>query len=174
VADRIYSTLPVNVVVRQSPRPGESIKVPQDAHVVLSLGGQTVMIPSLSGRTMRAARITLLESGLQLGEVSALRMPATSPDTIVAQYPLPASTASGPRVDVLVAAEDVAPSYVMPAVIGLQEQDADRLLMAAGLRLGNVSRISQPDAVKGVVIGQMPPRGSRIAANAMVDLGVAD
>src|SRR5580698_8800664 len=32
VADHIYSTLPVNDVVRQSPPPGEAIKVPQDAH----------------------------------------------------------------------------------------------------------------------------------------------
>src|SRR5580693_1998034 len=38
VADRIYSELPMNAVVRQSPPPGMLMKVSQQAHVVLSLG----------------------------------------------------------------------------------------------------------------------------------------
>jgi beta-lactam-binding protein with PASTA domain len=172
IADRIYSTSPVNVVVRQSPRPGESIKVPQDAHVVLSLGSQTVTIPFLAGRSMRAARITLLESGLQLGEVSSLRLPGNVPDTVVAQYPPPAA-AGGPRVDVLVAQADADPAYVMPGLVGLQQLDAERLLAGAALHV-NVNYLTQGEAPRGAVLAQTPPRGSRIAAGANVDLTVAN
>src|SRR5712671_1825313 len=35
VVDRIYSDLPLNAVVRQSPPAGEKVKISQDAHVVL-------------------------------------------------------------------------------------------------------------------------------------------
>ena len=38
VADRVYSDVPVNQVVRQTPSPGMLMKVSQQAHVVLSLG----------------------------------------------------------------------------------------------------------------------------------------
>ena len=174
VADRVYSTQAVNTVVRQSPAAGESIKVPQDAHVVLSLGGQSVMIPTLGGRSMRAARITLLESNLQLGEVSSVYLPGSDPDTVIQQNPPPASPAASPRVDVLVTQGDRSRSYVMPALVGMQEADAEHLLSVAGLRLAKVDHITQADAVKGVVIGQTPPRGSRISGDVMVELGVAD
>jgi eukaryotic-like serine/threonine-protein kinase len=174
VADRVYSTLPLNVVVGQSPSAGESIKVPQDAHVVLSLGPQSVMIPALGGRSMRAARITLLESNLQLGEVSSVYMPASDADTVVAQYPPPASAAPSPRVDVLVAEGERARAYVMPALVGLQQADAERILAAAGLHIAKVNHIAESDSPKGTVIGQTPPRGARIAGDATVELGVAD
>lgn len=174
VADRIYSNLPVNAVVRQSPEPGESIKIPQDAHVVLSLGPQSVKIPSLEGRSMRAARITLLESGLQLGEVSDVYLPVTDPDTVIQQTPPPASAAASPRVDVLVA-EGAAPVYyVMPSLMGLQEADAQRVIANAGLHVAKVDHVTQSDATKGTVIGQTPPRGARIAGDTTVELGVAE
>jgi len=174
VVDQIYSNLPVDAVVRQTPPPGETIKVPQNAHVVLSMGPQTVMIPHLQGRSMRAARIVLLESGLQLGDVSTVYLTGASPDTVLNQDPPPASAASSPRVDLLVAAGDRPVSYVMPALVGMQQQVAEQLLAATGLRVARVNYIAGASVAKGVVIGQTPPRGARIDGNATVELGVAN
>src|SRR5260370_10091370 len=70
VADRIYSDLPANTVVRQSPPAGEHMKVSQDAHVVLSLGPQNVTIPELAGGSLRVARIQLLEAGAPIGGIT--------------------------------------------------------------------------------------------------------
>src|SRR6202049_4971017 len=70
VVDRVYSELPANAVVRQSPPEGERMKVAQNAHVVLSLGPHNGPPPSLVGQTLRVARIQLLQVGLQLGEVT--------------------------------------------------------------------------------------------------------
>ncbi len=88
VADRIYSELPANTVVRQSPPAGEHMKISQDAHVVLSLGRQNVKIPGLEGETLRVARIQLLQAGLQLGEVTSLSVPNLPADSVVQQNPL--------------------------------------------------------------------------------------
>src|ERR1700741_2514873 len=49
VADRMYNPLPVNAVVRQSPAPGEQVKLSQTAQVVLSLGPQSISVPSIEG-----------------------------------------------------------------------------------------------------------------------------
>src|ERR1700676_4283180 len=57
VVDRVYSDLPLNAVVRQSPPAGEHMNVSQDAHAVLSLGAQNVMTPGLIGGSLRVARI---------------------------------------------------------------------------------------------------------------------
>ncbi len=59
VADRVYSELPINVVVRQTPPAGLLMKESQQAHVVLSLGQRQLQIPLLEGNSLRASRIEL-------------------------------------------------------------------------------------------------------------------
>ncbi len=79
VADRIFSFLPANDVARQTPAPGDQVKVSQNVHVVLSLGPQTVRVPPLEGFSMRAGRIALLQAGLQLGKFPPLTCPERRP-----------------------------------------------------------------------------------------------
>src|ERR1700757_2333909 len=97
VADRLYSDLPINQVVRQTPPPGVLMKVSQQAHVVLSLGQKQLEIPSLEKNTLRAARIELLREGLQVGEVSAVSMGKETPETVLLQNPKQGRNAATPR-----------------------------------------------------------------------------
>jgi hypothetical protein len=87
VVDRVYGDIPVNAVARQSPPEGERMKASQNAHVVLSLGPQNITTPSLTGESLRVARIQLLQVGLQLGEVTAYPSPAALSDTVLQQTP---------------------------------------------------------------------------------------
>src|SRR5580700_2549703 len=103
VADRVYSDVPINQVVRQTPPPGMLMKVSQQAHVVLSLGQKQLEIPSLEGNTLRASRIELLREGLQVGEVSTVSLGNDVPETVLLQNPKQGRNAATPRVDVLVA-----------------------------------------------------------------------
>lgn len=172
-ADRIYSNLPVDSVVRQSPNPGEQMKVSQDGHVVLSLGPQTVTIPNLEQHSMRLARVTLLQAGLQLGEVSNVYWDTTDPDIVLKQNPAPGSGASSPRVDLLVAESPRPMLYVMPSLVGLDQQAADRVLLNAGLRSAKHDLVYQPGGTKDAVVSQTPPAGSPIADDAAIELSVA-
>jgi beta-lactam-binding protein with PASTA domain len=174
VADRVYSPLPVNAVVRQSPPPGDEMKISQDAHVVLSLGQQTVKIPALQGQSMRAARISLLQAGLQLGEVTTIFLPGTQPDIVLKQDPPEGTTASSLHVDLLVSSADRQPFYVMPTLVGMEQQDANKTLAAAGLKIAKLNHIGQAGAPKGTIVGQNPPGGERIAADTTVELGVSE
>src|SRR5271170_6942243 len=83
VADRVYSELPINVVVKQTPPPGMLMKVSQQAHVVLSLGQRQLQIPLLEGNSLRVSRIELLRSGLQVGEVSSVTLPEHASDLVL-------------------------------------------------------------------------------------------
>jgi eukaryotic-like serine/threonine-protein kinase len=172
VADRMYNPLPLNAVVRQSPAPGDQVKLSQTAQVVLSLGPQAIAVPAIEGRSLRGARITLLESGLELGEVSTANLPAPEGDTVLAQDPPKGTSASTPRVDVLVASGARPTGYVMPALTGQEQAAAERLLTTAGLRF-KVTNVSQSGSAAGTVIGQTPPRGARLAADSPVELSLA-
>ena len=172
VADRVYSDLPANVVVRQTPTSGLLMKVSQQAHVVLSLGQRQLTIPRLEGTTLRISRIEMLRGGLQVGEVSNITVPNVPADTVVMQNPKPGTGAATPRVDVLVSQGDRDKAYVMPHLIGLNESDAQHRLDSASLRR-KVNYVAAPQWPHGAVIDQTPAGGARIPATAAVELTVA-
>jgi len=173
VVDRAYSSLPTNAVVRQSPPEGERMKSSQNAHVVLSLGPQNVTTPSLAGESLRVARIQLLQVGLQLGEVTAYPSPAALSDTVLQQTPQPGTKASSPRVDLLVAQEADAPSYVMPGLVGMALPDADRLLSSSGLKLSKTTLIPNAQLPKGAIVEQTPAAGTKITSESDIELVVS-
>jgi beta-lactam-binding protein with PASTA domain len=173
VADRIYSELPINVVVRQSPPPGMLMKVSQQAHVVLSLGQRQLQIPLLEGNSLRASRIELLREGLQVGEVSGITSGDEPADTVMLQTPRPGACAASPRVDVLVSNGPRENAYVMPHLVGLNEADAQHRLDVAGLRR-KVNYVSAPQWPHGAVIDQTPLAGQRIPAVSTIELTVAN
>jgi eukaryotic-like serine/threonine-protein kinase len=173
VADRVYSDLPINQVVRQTPSPGMLMKVSQQAHVVLSLGQRELEIPPLEGNTLRVSRIELLRGGLQVGEVSTVVLPDEPADTVVIQNPKPGKGGATPRVDVLVAGAPKGAAYVMPYLVGLNQLDVDRRLELANLRW-KVNYVDAPQWPHGAVIDQSPLGGTRIPANTEVELTVAN
>ena len=173
-ADRVYSDLPANQVVRQSPPPGVHMKVNQKAHVVISLGPRKVTIPQLEGKSLRAARIELLRDGLQVGEISGAHLPEFQADAVVLQDPRPGSSAVSPHVNLLVSQGAREPAYVMPYLVGLSAAEAQRQLVGAGLRAVKLTLRPAPQWPHGAVIEQTPAHGARIAADATVELQVAE
>jgi eukaryotic-like serine/threonine-protein kinase len=173
VADRVYSDLPANSVVRQSPPAGEHMKVSQEAHVVLSLGPQNVTIPELEGDSLRVARIQLLQAGLQLGEVTSLPVPNLPADAVVQQNPLPGTRAASLRVNLLVAQGDPQAAYVMPWLVGMQLPDADRLISSGGLKMATTTFAASPEWPKGTIIEQTPSLGAKVTRDTPIELVVA-
>jgi beta-lactam-binding protein with PASTA domain len=173
VADRIYSNLPANAVTRQSPPAGEHMKISQDAHVVLSLGPQNVTIPALEGVSLRIARIQLLQSGLQLGEVTLYSVPEIPADIVMQQNPPSGTRAASLRVNLLVSTDEPQPAYIMPAMVGMQLQEADRQISIAGLKVAKTTYVSPTQWLKGTVIEQTPDPGSKVTSDTPIELQVA-
>lgn len=173
IVDRVYSDLPLNAVVRQSPPAGEHMKVSQDAHAVLSLGAQNVMTPGLVGGSLRVARIQLLQEGLQLGEVTSYVAPDVGGDTVLQQNPTSGTRAVSPRVDMLVATDEPPTAYVMPWLVAMQMPDADHLLSLGGLKLAKTTFSPSPQWPKGTVIEQTPDQGSKVTSDSSIEIVVA-
>jgi len=175
VEDRIYSPLPVDAVVRQSPPPRTRVKIGQYAHVVLSLGPQKATIPNLQEQSIRAARIELLREGLQVGEISSAYLPGAPADTVLRQDPAPGTAdIMSSRVNLLVSLGTRPGGYVMPELVGLTLGEAEARLGANGLKLAKLSLASLPGVLHGTVVGQSVPRGTRVEAGSAVELQVAE
>jgi len=171
IEDRAYSDQPRDTVIRQSPRPGESVRISQRVHVVVSLGPQALPVPDLVGKSQRFARIGLLQAGMQLGHVSNAYLDGTDADTVAVQDP-PGNVKSthSPRVDLLVSLGTQPDVYIMPDLAGLSPLQAQERLAATGLKLGRFSSVAGLPERRGAVVGQSVARGSRVAAGTVVDV----
>jgi serine/threonine-protein kinase len=174
IEDRVYSSLPVDAVVRQSPPPNMRVKTWQNAHVVLSLGPQKVSIPQLKDLSLRAAQVELLRSGMQLGEVSSVYLPGSGVDTVILQDPAPGtSDIQSPHANLLVSLGPRPPAFVMPELAGLPVDEAESKLGAAGLKVAKVTPVAGAEQPAGVVVAQTPARGQRVDASSTIELQVA-
>ena len=174
VEDRIYSSLPKDAVVRQSPPGGSQLKKNELVHVVVSLGVQQTSIPQVEDRSLHAAQIELLSEGLQTGEISNVHLIGYPSDSVLKQYPPAGSTnAMSPHVDMLLSMGAPEPAYLMPALEGLPLAEAEQEIRAGGLQLGKVAPLPLTGKPSGTVTSQLPVRGSRVEPGAIVELQVA-
>ena len=175
IEDHIFSPLPLDSVVRQTPPGGMRVKIGQYAHVVLSLGPQKATIPRLEERSLRAARIELLRSGMQVGEISSLYVPGWQEDTVLKQDPTPGNTdTNSAQVDLLVSLGARPAAYVMPELIGLSLAEAESRLLPAKLKVSKIVFAPAPGALHGTVVGQTPGHGGRVEAGAGIEVQVAE
>lgn len=174
IEDRVFSSLPQDAIVRQSPQPGTELKMGEWVHVVVSLGSQKVTIPDLDNHSLHAAQIELLSEGLQTGEISSAHLVQFPSDMVLEQSPSPGSTdASSPHVDLLVSLGPNLPAYVMPELTGIPLADAQQKLAAAGFKIAQVSPMPGGGAPLGTVISQLPVKGARIEPGTGVYLQVS-
>jgi serine/threonine-protein kinase len=174
VEDRIYSNLPVDAVVRQSPPPNMRVKTGQYAHVVLSLGPQKATIPPLTNLSLRGAQVELLRSGMQPGEITNAYVPGNPADTVIQQDPTPGTTdVTSPHVNVLVSLGPRPAAFVMPSLTGLPFGEAESKLNSQGLRVSKLSPVSGSEQPPGSIVGQTPARGQRVDSSSTIELQVA-
>jgi eukaryotic-like serine/threonine-protein kinase len=175
VEDRLYNPLPVDTVMRQTPPPGMKVKVGQAAHVLISLGPRQATIPVLTDRSVRAARIELLRSGMQVGEISSAYLPEYESGSVLQQDPAPGtSNVTSPHVDLMVSLGARPPSYVMPELIGLSLNEAETKFSGTGLKVAKLTFAPLPGGLHGTVVGQTPPRGAQVDSNTTIELQLAE
>ncbi len=175
IEDRVFSELPAESVVRQSPRAGENVKRTQRVHVLLSLGPQKIIVPAVVNKNLRRARIELLQAGLQVGHVSSVHSLGIETDTVAEQDPgSQNATARSPRVNLLVSLGEPEKAYVMPELLGLTLSEAQRRLAAAGLVFGQITTVAVAGQAQGGVVQQWPVHGMRVTPGAKVELQVGE
>ena len=156
------------VVTKQSPAAGTSVE--RSSRVELVVASKTVTVPTLVGTTLTSALTTLNAAQLKLGQTTSQEVTDAKPGTIVAQNQAAgASVAAGTAVDVTVA---VAPTVVVPRVVGMNVREAQALLARAQLTI----RITQAETLSvpsGQIMFQEPKDGARVARGAVVQVRVA-
>ena len=138
--DRYFSSdVPPGRVMSQAPQPGLKVRRGWHVRVAESMGPQRVVIPDLVGNSERAAEINIRRRGLELGSIATATIPGAPGDQIVGQSP-PANAVnvSEPKISLLLAGSEDRASFVMPDLIGLNEDNAVSAIVNAGLHVSGI------------------------------------
>lgn len=193
IENRFFSTeVPAGRILNQVPAPGDKVRRGWRVRLAESMGPQRVTVPNVVGQSLRAAEINLGRRGLQVGTVTIAHLPGTVGDTVVAQSPsAEAEGVSSPKVNLVVASADAdAQALLMPDLLGRSLDDATRVVVSSGLRLGKVNTVGTPAATSAmqpgqsvappsqtistlpIVVGQAPAAGQKIMPNGNVNIDV--
>jgi beta-lactam-binding protein with PASTA domain len=159
-------TIPLGVVISQSPNAGFKAPKGSSVEVDISKGKEKVSVPSVLGKTEADAVSTLTNAGLKANVFSVHS--AKPPNTVTGQDPPPGTMiVKGSRVRINVSSGPAPVS--VPYVVGLQYDEAATQLQNAGFAIARKNVDS--DKPKGEVVAE-EPTGSA-APGATITLSVS-
>lgn len=161
-------------IIDQDPLPGMKVKSGRDIRVVLSKGPRARIVPELRGLSLEQAQSILLQSEIELGQISyAYSAEGQEADRVMAQTPAPsAEVGKEGRVDLLISLGPRPQALILPDFTGQNVNQVLLKLEQAGLKAGPVRYDFRPNWPPGAVLLQDPPPGSRIVPGTEVTLTV--
>ena len=161
-------------VVEQSPDPGELIKKGRRVFVDLSRGPRLHEVPNVTGGSIREARLQIAGHQLRLGDwvyVSSVEIPR---GVVVRQEPAAGtSLPRGGRVNLEISSGSPSAFRQVPALEGLSIAAARDTLRKYEMSMGEIVERPGNASRAGIVLGQRPQAGKRVARNTLIELIVS-
>lgn len=169
---RYDDTKPIGIILEQNPPADQIVKSGRRVYLVVCGGEQMVEVPRLSGRSMRDAKYTLEQRGLELGTVVKKFSNQFPEDYVINQVIQPGSKVKkSTKIDVIISNGPQIGNIIIPDLIGKTLEEAKRIILEKRLKLGKVTY--QPsDLTPGQVLDQYPKKDKSALENTAVDIFV--
>lgn len=167
--ERAVSDGEPGTIIQQRPSPGSGLASNKEIRVIVARASEEKAVPDVLGVHLDAARVQLTEAGFEVADPrnEASEEPA---GTVLKQLPSPDATAkTGSIVRLTIAA---AAAVEVPKVRGLRLSRAKKALAEAGLTVGSVRRVEDPERGGGQVLRQDPAPGEKVPPGTEVELVV--
>lgn len=171
---RFDDRYPAGTVVMQLPYGGSQTKQGRRIYLTLSRGTEMIPVPDLTGMPLREGRITLMRSGLDIGEITYEHNDTIMKDLIYAQsIPAKQGARPGSIVNVMISRGPTTRFTMMPNLLSLDIEQARTRLENAGLVMGVVRYKEDPTYLKNTVIEQGISPYAQVAQGAAVDVTIS-
>lgn len=157
-------------VMEQSPKAGEKRK--QGSLIILTIckGAELKAVPDVIGMSLTKAEQTLNEAGFKVGNVTKRHVDGEKMGAVLSQSPKGTDKApKGSSIDLVVNEGD----KTVPDIIGKSIDEAKGMLEQAGLKLGEIKKVTDASAKKNVVLACNPSVGANLGDGAAVNITVA-
>ena len=162
------------IILNQFPFAGTKVKPGRKIKFVLSLGQKLILIPQLSGKSVRQAMLDLETAGLFLGEI-AWAFSDTLPERVVVfSYPAAGMEIPlGTQVNLMVNRGRASNFTYMPKVLGLTIDEARKRIEDKSLKVGIVTYRTNENYLPETVLEQSEPEGAELDVATEIDLVVS-
>jgi len=163
----------VGLVLEQNPNADEQVKVGRRIYLVVCGGEQLVEVPKLSGRSLRDAKYTLEQRGLQVGDIVKKYSNLYPEDVIISQVIQPGSRVKKTtKIDVIVSLGAQLGNILVPDVTGKTLKEAMKIIDERKLQVGKINY--QPsEQPAGKILDQYPKKDKYVNEKSTIDLFVA-
>lgn len=170
----VYSgQAPAGIILNQNPLPNSVVREGRRLYITVSKGIEGDAMPNLVGKTMREAKILLMQQGLELGVVQYEFSELIQHDRIMAQsVQYGSKISSGEQVSLTISKGQEA--YPVPSLIGKTLVEAEQAIIDAGFVLGGKALEHNETYLSGIVIAQDPAGGTMSPKEMPINLTVSE
>jgi beta-lactam-binding protein with PASTA domain len=166
-------------VLKQTPKPASKVKSGRKIYVTLnSKNAPLIKMPNLVNSLLKNAQEILGNIGLIRGEI--IYVPDIGINVVLEQkyrgrnIPEGFEVPKGSQIDLVVG--DGLGNQILdaPNLIGMDDIDAEFLIIGSGLRMGRINYVETDSVPSGIIIRQIPPPGATVKTGEPIDLWISE
>jgi beta-lactam-binding protein with PASTA domain len=170
--DRVSSKEPIDTIVSQNPKAGETANQGSTIFVNIS-GTQVADLPDVEGKTRDEAVRILEEAGFKVEEATK-ESSVGNEGYVVDQTPRGGNGQTADAASTVKITVGAGPETIqVPDLYNLTPENAKQALEKAGLKLGSQKEQSSSGVASGAIVSQNPTAGSSAKSGSSVDITVS-
>lgn len=166
-------------VLKQNPRPGTKVKKGRKVYITLNAkNAPLIKMPNLVNSLLKNAQEIIGNIGLVRGEI--VYVPDIGINVVLEQkyrgrnIPEGFEIPKGSQIDLVVGDGLGNQILDVPSLIGMDEIDAEFLIIGSGLRMGKINYVQTDSVPQGIIIQQIPPAGAEVKTGEPIDVWISD
>ncbi|SIS87918.1 PASTA domain-containing protein [Belliella pelovolcani] len=171
--------LPPLTVLKQLPRAGSQVKSGRKIYITLnSKNAPMIKMPNLVNSQLKNVQEILSNIGLVRGEIKYV--PDIGINVVLEQkyrgrnIPEGFELPKGSQIDLVVGDGLGNQILDVPNLIGMDEIDAEFLIIGSGLRMGRLNYVTTDTVPQGTIVRQIPPSGAEVKTGEPIDLWISE
>ena len=161
------------VVLRQTPNAGIMVKKGKEITLIINSAGEETEVPPVTGYEQSKASEVLTGKGL-IPDIITVADEETAAGYVIRTDPASGEKVpSGTTVKVYVSSGPASKQVEVPSILGQAQSDAESMITAAGLVVGNVTERDDSSQPAGTVLSSDPLPGIKVEKGTSVNLTVS-
>jgi len=149
-----------NQVIFQKPASGSDVKLNRRVYLSISGGEPMIKMPSIIGKTLRDAQVTLDKIGLSIGKIDSVESEFPANTIVEQQFFESRDIATGTKINIKVSIGPKIGMIRVPDLLGKSLHDAEAILKSMSLKIGRKTYISSPTLLPNTIMEQDPSENS--------------
>ena len=173
ISETFHEKVSAGQVISQNPESGSTVKEQRTITLIVSKGGEVIVIPDLRGLNRRDAELQIKNSGLLLGRVDEQYTNTAQPEIVLSQNPRPpAQVTKGTPIDIAISKGPEPKKLSLPDFRGTPIATVASQLESLKLKQGKITEASSDKYPSGVISDQIPLPASEVVEGTAIDFTV--